>query len=100
MGELFHSGRIIDLILIMLMLEAAWITYNYHRNHRGPAPADACANLAAGACLLLAVRAALVDAAWPWVALGLAAALAAHIWDMKRRWRGPATRSSDPPMDL
>jgi hypothetical protein len=42
-------------------------------------------NLAAGACLLLALRAALTQAGWPWVALFLTAALVAHIGDFRRR---------------
>jgi hypothetical protein len=40
-----------------------------------------------GICLLLAVRAALAGAAWPWVPMTLAAALVAHLLDLRSRWR-------------
>lgn len=43
--------------------------------------------LAAGACLLGAVRAALVEAPWPHVLGWLAASLPAHLYDVHRRWR-------------
>ena len=43
--------------------------------------------LLAGACLLLALRAALVGASWPWVAAPLAGAFAAHLADLGLRWR-------------
>lgn len=43
------------------------------------------ANVGAGLCLMLAVRAALVGAAWPWLAACLAAAGAAHVADLALR---------------
>ncbi len=43
-------------------------------------------NVGAGLCLMLAVRAALTNASWPWIAACLAAAGAAHVADgMLRR---------------
>ena len=45
------------------------------------------ANLASGGFLLLAVRAALVDAAWEWVALALLGSLLAHLADLYGRWQ-------------
>jgi O-antigen/teichoic acid export membrane protein len=47
---------------------------------------DLLANAAAGACLLLALRAALTGAGWAWVAAALCAALIAHLFDLVRRW--------------
>jgi hypothetical protein len=41
-----------------------------------------------GVCLMLALRAALAGSAWPWVPLALAAALLAHLADLRARWRG------------
>ena len=46
------------------------------------------ANLAAGACLLLGVRAALVGADWPVVALWIGLSLPFHLADLAARWRG------------
>jgi hypothetical protein len=39
-----------------------------------------------GVCLMLAIRAALSGAAWPWVPAALAAALVAHLADLRERW--------------
>ena len=41
-----------------------------------------------GICLMLAIRAALSGAAWPWVPVALIAALVAHLADLRERWRG------------
>ena len=38
-----------------------------------------------GALILLAVRAALTGAGWPWVAAALAASFPAHLLDLRRR---------------
>jgi hypothetical protein len=86
MHELFASGRIVDLILGLVAAEASLLCAYHRLTGRGPAHPDLLANLLAGALLLLAVRAALVDASWPVVAAILAAALAAHLWDLRRRW--------------
>jgi apolipoprotein N-acyltransferase len=42
--------------------------------------------LRAGAALLLALRAAITGAAWPWIAAWLAAAGLAHLADLRTRW--------------
>jgi hypothetical protein len=44
-------------------------------------------NLASGACLMLALRAALMQSGWQAVAMFLAAAGVAHVCDLYRRWR-------------
>jgi len=82
---LFASGRVVDIALALMLLEAVGLwAYRRARSQAFPA-ADVAWNLAAGACLLLALRAALTQAAWPWVALFLTAALIAHIGDFRRR---------------
>jgi len=86
MAELFASGLVLDVILVLVVLEGL-LLLGYHRlTGRGPAPADALVNLAAGLCLMVAVRAALVDAGWQWVAFWLFASLIAHFIDLSRRW--------------
>lgn len=45
-------------------------------------------NLLAGAALLLALRAAITGAAWPWIAVWLAASGLAHVADLRARWGG------------
>ncbi len=86
MAELFASGRIVDAILLLTLLEAVFLLLWRRRTGRGPAPAD-LGNLAAGGCLLLALRAALAQAAWPLLALALLGALIAHLFDLRQRWR-------------
>jgi len=44
-------------------------------------------NLLAGGCLLLALRFALIAAAWWMVAACLAGSLVAHVLDLRQRWR-------------
>ncbi len=86
MTTLFVSGRIIDLILALTMLEAIVVVTYRRRTGRGVRSGDLAANLLAGVCLLLALRCALTGASWPWVALWLFASLVAHVADLRRRW--------------
>jgi hypothetical protein len=85
---LFASGRVVDIALALMLLEAAWLWVYRRMRGRAFPPADLAWNLAAGACLLLALRAALTQAGWPWVALFLSAALVAHVGDFRRRLAG------------
>jgi hypothetical protein len=87
MSALFASGRIIDLILVMVVLEAAALAVWHRRTGRGVAPGAMAATIGSGAALMLAVRAALVGAWWGWVAMPLLAALLAHLVDLRGRWR-------------
>jgi hypothetical protein len=87
MDTLFASGRIADIALIVMAVEA--IILRVVIAYRGDAlPYRALlANLAAGACLVIAVRLALVGAHWQWIALVLAASLLAHSTDVALRLR-------------
>jgi hypothetical protein len=84
---LFASGRIVDLVLGLVLLEGLLLLAIRHRTGEGVAPAELVAFLLAGAFLMLALRAALTGAAWGWVALWLLAALVAHLSDLRLRWR-------------
>ena len=87
MEGLFASGRIVDLIVGLMVLEWVALAAWHRRTGRGIAPLDALASLLAGVFLLLALRAALTTEPWTTVALWLAGALAAHLADVARRWR-------------
>ena len=50
-------------------------------------PGGYALNLLAGACLMLALHAAVAEAAWPWILAALSAAGAAHGLDLRARWR-------------
>jgi hypothetical protein len=86
MAGMFASGRIVDAVLALMLVEGILLAWLHLRRGRGPAPADVLANLAAGLFLLLALRAALAGASWPWIAASLGAALVAHLSDLARRW--------------
>lgn len=87
MAELFASGRIVDVIVALVALEALLLVALRLRFGRGPTPAALLSNLASGAALMLAVRAALTGADWPIVAAWLLAALLAHLTEMMIRFR-------------
>lgn len=88
MGTLIESGRLVELILVLTALEWGVLAIYHRRTGRGVAPADFAPYLLSGMCLLIALREALVGAWWGWIAAGLTGALAAHLVDLGRRWRG------------
>jgi hypothetical protein len=83
--ELFASGRIVDVVVVFMTLEAvALLAYRWMWG-RGLVALDIASVLAPGLFLLLALRAALSDAPWPALAAWLLAALLAHLADLWRR---------------
>lgn len=84
-AELFSSGRVVDLILLFVAGEA--ILLIACRRHAGPGTAavELAVCILPGLMLMLALRAALVGAAWPWIAMSLLGALVAHLADLHRR---------------
>lgn len=79
---LYAEGHAVDLILAILLVEAVWLT-----RARGWTPRAAAFALLPGAMLLLALRAALLGMAWPWVALALMLSFPAHLADILSRRR-------------
>ena len=88
MSELFGSGHIADLILLLVVIEGLLLAAYRSLTGRGIAAYALWGNLASGACLLLALRGALTGSHWTWIALALAGGLAAHVADLACRWRG------------
>lgn len=86
MAELFASGRILEIILAGMALEAAGLALYHRRTGRGIAPGAFLPNLLSGMCLLLAMRAGLGGAWWGWVGLCLLGALVLHLSDLRRLW--------------
>jgi hypothetical protein len=87
MRDLFASGRVVELILGFMLVEAVALGIYYRRSGRGVRPLDLAVSLAAGALLLLALRAVRVDPDPLAPAPYLAGALVAHLADLARRWR-------------
>jgi hypothetical protein len=80
-------ARVVDGVLLLVLVEAIGLALWHRLTGRGPRPAQVAANLGAGAALLLALRAALVDAHWSVPAAWLLAALVVHVLDLGLRWR-------------
>jgi hypothetical protein len=96
MEAFFQSGRLIDLVLTLTLVEAAVILIWHRRTGRGLPPSEYALNLLSGLCLMLGIRTALTGADWPWTALCLMAAGIAHASDLYSRWlrRGLPIRPS------
>jgi hypothetical protein len=87
MTQLFESGRILDVILALVVLEAIGLLLWYRLTGHGPKPRDILPTLISGLMLMLALRAAIADLQWELVALPLTFALVAHLSDLAIRWR-------------
>ena len=88
MGELFASGRVVDLILGFVVLEAVVLLVYGRPTGRSLSLADILSCIVPGMMLMLALRAALVGSSWPWIALCLSGALLGHLADLRRRMPG------------
>ena len=83
-------ATIVDIAIVITLAEALLLTAWFHVSGRGLAPRDGLPNIAAGLCLMLALRCVLLDAAVPWVVVCLTLAGAAHATDMVWRLRKKA----------
>lgn len=79
MEEFFSSGRAVDVVLLVLAIEAIWLKC------RGQRWADIVPALLPAALMMLGLRAALIGMAWPFVSLPLALAFPVHLYDLRRR---------------
>ena len=86
MAELFASGRIVDGIVVLMLVEYAMLLSLRKKFGRGLSAAALLTNLAAGAALLLSLRACLMGAPWQIISLWLMLALLAHVGDLRMRW--------------
>jgi len=82
MEDLISSGRVVDLILAVIVLEALFLSGLAVRLRWRLPIFGILMNLAAGAALLLALRSVLTDGGWPMTAGWLAAAFLAHLADL------------------
>jgi hypothetical protein len=87
LAELFQSGRIIDLILLLVAAEIAALPWLLRRLGSTLTLTPLLPNILAGAALMLAVRMGLTGAHWIWIAAALGAALIAHLADLSLRLR-------------
>lgn len=87
-ADLFDSGRIIDIIILLVIIETAALFALHRFTGRGPRPQALLPTLASGLLLMIALRAAIADLHWELIALPLSLALVAHLLDLAQRWRG------------
>lgn len=86
MDALFEGGRVIDLILLLMGLEALVLAGVYYMRGRGIPPSRLLPNLLAGAFLMLALRASLTGAGNAVIGGWLALGLVGHLADLALRW--------------
>ena len=77
---LFATGHAADLVLAVFAIEAVWLVRSGRMHWQ-----RAAAALLPGIAIVIALRAALVGAGWPVVAVLLAAALPLHLLDLAGR---------------
>ncbi|MEM1412193.1 MAG: hypothetical protein AAGH19_07515 [Pseudomonadota bacterium] len=89
------SGRIVDLMLAVLVVETIWLAWRGKRLGKGLPLAQLITNAGAGGSLMLALKAVLTQAGLFWVVAALLASLVFHSSDLFLRWTS-AQRSGTP----
>lgn len=84
MSAFFASGRAVDVVLGVLVVEAVWLL------SRGRRPLELVGQLMPGAFLLLALRCALAGSDPLWIGLFLTASFPVHLLDLAQRSAQPA----------
>jgi hypothetical protein len=85
--QLFSSGAIVYVVLLLMVVEGIVLTLLNRTSAIGPSPKLVWSNLLAGAALVMALQTALLHQTWHLTAVWLAAALAAHVFDLYVKWR-------------
>lgn len=80
------SGRIVDLMLAVLVIEVAWLAWRRHRHGGGLPLISLVTNAGAGGSLMLALKAVLTNAGLAWILAALLASLVFHAADLYLRW--------------
>ena len=78
---------LITIVIGFTVLEGLGLWLYRLRTGKGVAARDFVANWVSGLCLMFALRSALTDAGWAWVALWLLASGLAHASDLRSHWR-------------
>jgi len=86
LNNFFRSGLAIDLVLIVMALEAV-LLFAWPRLRGSMGLGDIAALMLPGVMLLLGLRNALVGASYAMTAVFLTTAFAFHLWDLARRRR-------------
>lgn len=87
LDELINSGRIVDIMLAVVLLEVLLMLWWWGRRRAGVPPVALLVNVGAGGSLMLALRAVLVSQETLVIALWLVASLVFHMADLLIRWQ-------------
>jgi hypothetical protein len=79
MEEFFASGRAVDVVLAVLLIEALWL------RGRGSNWIDIWPALLPAVLMMISLRSALTGVTWPFISLPLALAFPVHLYDLHRR---------------
>ena len=82
-----NSGRLFEWIVFLVILEGLLLHWLWRRHAIGLPWHHIIGSFISGACLMLAVRAAVIDAPSAEIALWLALSLIAHLTDLGLRFR-------------
>lgn len=97
MADLITSGRIIDLILVVIGLELTALAVLARLRPPGLRFGRLLSLVIPGVCIFLALKAALVSAGWGVIALFLAMSGIAHAFDVWIRWTETKTEQQTSP---
>ena len=86
--SLIASGRIVDIMVLVVVAEVVAITLYRSRTGSGIPFVPLILNVGAGGSLMLALRAALIGSGWHWIAVFLLTSLVFHVADQANRWQG------------
>lgn len=84
MRDFILSGHAVDAVLAVMAVEFV-VLVGLEKARRAQRALDLWCAFMPGVLLLLALRAALVGADWPWIALALSASFPFHLADLARR---------------
>ena len=82
-----ESGRLFEWIVLLVILEGLFLHWLWRRRAAGLPWHHLIGSLVSGACLMLAVRAAVLDAPSVEIATWLTLSLIAHLTDLSLRFR-------------
>jgi len=82
-----NSGRLFEWIVLLVILEGLLLHWLWRRHAIGLPWHHIIGSFISGACLMLAVRAAVIDTPSAEIALWLALSLIAHLTDLGLRFR-------------
>lgn len=85
MEAFYTSTRVVDFILVLVAIETVVLVALHRRTGWGIPPRVLVPNTLSGVFLLLALRCALVQAEWFWLAACLLGALLAHLRELWTR---------------